>query len=981
MAQGPAHHGAPVRVEVLGPLRVLVDGQPVEVPGPKRRALLAVLARAEGRVVSVDQLLDSIWSSDPPPSARAALHTHVSRLRGHLGAAAARLQATSGGYRLLVDEGTLDATVARGLLDRARQCAHDQPEVARKLLHDARALWRGEVLADLTGLPPIRAWAVALDELRREIGDLLVRCALDAGYIDEAIELAGEAAAADPLREPAAQALMEALAASGRAAAALRVAYDFRKRLRDEAGLDPSPGLGRLERKIAENAPHDESGPAPVDEPPPRSPSPLFGRAPEVAAIRRLVACEQVVTVVGPAGVGKTSLALEVVRGQLPATVLPLATVTEPADIAHALAATLDLRVSRGDVLNACATLLAADPHLLVIDNCEHLLEAARDTVSTLVATCPQLRVLATSRQPLQLPGESQCRIDPLPLPDLADADEIARAPSVRLFLDRARRVRPSFEPSPGELRVIGDIVRRLDGLPLAIELAAGRLSALGLTDLQARLDRALDFLGQPAHSGDAPTSTLRTTIDWSYRLLEEHERLLFRHLAVFPDGADLPTVEHLATSLDLPGDPAATLARLVDASMIHAELDERPRYRLLETMRAFGLDQLDAHGELDAANARLVGWAVDLATWIAATAVTPREPDADAALRREFGNLRAAWQLARRLEDIDAAVALVTRLAELSAWRDLAEIWAWAQDLVDDPAVHRHPELPDVAGAAAATAWLRGDAERSKHLAAWGLQTSAGTQHRWRSLSALSVIELLAGNTTASTDHALQAAACTPFPNDAYGIAALAAAYAGDTHQARTHNRRLEEVATYPTLEAFAAYVAGEIASIDQDTREAAGHYSRAMELARMSGASFVQGVATVGLVTAHTEAGRSDEALRGYRELLDYWERTGSWIQLWTTLRNLAALLRRLGDPEHALYLELAADRAPDALSLTDQPPDVSHLATDLPDATTSAIRERAASSSRQDVLHLARRAIARALAAGSSTLADDDSQPRPT
>lgn len=240
-------------------------------------------------------------------------------------------------------------------------------------------------------------------------------------------------------------------------------------------------------------------------------------------------------------------------------------------------------------------------------------------------------------------------------------------------------------------MHLVADIVRRLDGMPLAIELATGRLSTLTLTDLHTRLDRALDLLGSSRPRGYKRHRTLRATIEWSHQLLTEDEQRLFRNLAVFPDGVDLATAEQLAADLVLAGDPGSLLARLVDTSMVQADLDEPARYRMLQTLRAFGLDRLAAAGETDAAELRLVRWAVDLAAWIGATLLTEREHEADARLRREIANLRAGWHTARVRGLLDDAVAIVTELVEVVVNRDLVEIRGWAEELADDPSVDGH--------------------------------------------------------------------------------------------------------------------------------------------------------------------------------------------------------------------------------------------------------------------------------------------------
>ena len=951
-----ADQPTPVRVEVLGDLRLLVEGQEVEVPGPKRRALLALLAKAEGRAVAVDHLLDALWPSGPPAGARAALHTHVSRLRGHLGTAADRLQATGGGYRLEVEDGALDAARARALLAQARRLADEDPPAAYAVLREASALWRGPVLADLGDVPPVAAWTVALEELRRETNDGMVRCALVAGHVGQAVKTAAESAVEDPLREPAALLLMRSLAAAGRAAEALRVGYAFRERLREEAGLDPSEALGRLEREIASS--HADGPTARAVAGATGNRQHLLGRQGELAGLRRLVADEQVVTVVGPAGVGKTSLALAVTREHVLTTVIPLAAAGDVAEIPPILAEALDLRVTRGDVLTACLALLRAGPRLLVLDNCEHLLDAVRDLVTAITATCPDVTILATSREPLRVAGERQCRLDPLPVPDRHTAD-VSRLPSVQLFIDRARRVRPSFDPEPDDLRRIGDVVRRLDGLPFAIELAAGRLSAFGLVDLHARLDRALDVLGDAATT-DARHRTLRATIQWSAALLSEDEGRLYRHLAVFPHGVGLATAERVAARLSLNTDPASALARLVDTSMVEADFGQQPRYRMLETMRAFALDQLRSLGESDAAWEQLVHWAVELATWVDASARSEDEPDADITLRTEAGNLRAAWQRIRADDRIDDAIEIVVHLADASAWRDFSEIWGWAQELADDHRLTEHPRAAAALGAAAQTAWLQGDTQRSQRLASQGLELATSTDDRHRCHSTLAVLSLFEGDAPTAIEHALEAATVAPHPSEDLGVAALAAAYAGDLDQARTLRDRLQDVAVQPSLHAFAAYVAAEVAITDGDTGQAEEHYTRAVELARQSGATFVNGIAAVGLMTLRADTVPLHEALRGYRELIDYWEHTGSWIQQWTTLRNLATLLATLGEAETALFLYAAADAAPDAPALHNSPAKDRHQWSTLPDRTVARLLAEAASSHRSQVLEFARAAI---------------------
>ncbi len=935
-----------LRVELLGPLRVLLDGAPVELRGPVRRAVLVLLALAHGRPVPVGELAEALWPDDDGPGdVRQALQTHVFRLRGQLGPAADRLRTGPGGYALDLGPDGFDLAEARALLAAARA----DRGAALDHLRRAHALFRGPVLPDLTDVVPIATAAEGGARLHREVVDALVGAAVDAGQAERVLGLAAGAVTADPLREPAVLALMRALAAAGQAPAALRAGREHRRLLAEQTGLDPSPALAALERTIASGA----AGPLPARVAPVRPVGRLVGREAEVAALHRLLATRRLVTVTGPGGVGKTRLALEVAERADAATTLLLAPLAEPGAVAHALAAALDLTVARGDVVTACAAVLGDGPGLLVIDNCEHLLEPVRDLVATLLSACPRLTVLATSRERLGLAEEHVSRLAPLRLPE--EGADLARAPSVAVFLDRAARVRPL---AAAELPAVAEVVRRLDGMPLAIELAAGRLSAFSVADLRDRLDRALDLLAGGRASGDARHRTLRGTVEWSYRLLAHDEQRLFRHLAVFPDGVDLDDVGGTATDLGLADDPGAVLARLVDASMVDAVITPGApaRYRMLETLRAFGLDQLAATGEHAAAAARLVRRAVALAEDLSAAFLTADEPRADARLRRETGTLRAAWRLVRdpATRDDDAAAAIVSGLIDAVFQRDLVEVRGWARELGDDPAVLRHPRAAAVLGTAAYAAYADGDHDAAERLARAGLAAGGDGGDSGDSGDGgdggdgvLFCRHALAVALLARGDHDGCVRVCLDGPDsvrhDLHGIAALATAYAGRPDEARVLHAR-SPVGPAPSLRAWDAYYRGEIESVAGRSAVAEEHYERAIALGRSAGATFVVGVATVGLLSVRRAAGRVHEALAGYREVVDDFARTGNWTHLWATLRDLADLLRELGDDGTAAVLDAAADAAPDApavdrpLRRTDAPP-----------------------PGRAEVLDLARRAIA--------------------
>ena len=405
--------------------------------------------------------------------------------------------------------------------------------------------------------------------------------------------------AADPLREPAVL-LADARAGGhgpGPRGAADRARVPHAARRGDRAR--PVTGAGRAgtrhRRRRCRRGPRAEAAGRPTTR--------LIGREAEVAALHRLLAAERLVTLVGPGGVGKTRVALEVARAGEAPPVLLLAPVTDPAAIPHALAAALNLNVVQGDVLAACLAVLGDRPGLLVVDNCEHLLDAVRDTVGAILAACPRLG--RAGHQPRAARPRRRVRLPAGPAAAAArPPTRTSRgSPRSRSSSTAAARVRPGPPVTPDELRLVADIVRRLDGMPLAIELAAGRLSTFSLADLRDRLDRSLDLLGGGRPAPTPGTGRCARPSSGPTGCSSEDEQRLFRHLAVFVDGVDLDAAERLAADLGLASDPGSVLARLVDASMIEAEFaGGGTRYRMLETLRAFGLDRLAAAGEDEAA-------------------------------------------------------------------------------------------------------------------------------------------------------------------------------------------------------------------------------------------------------------------------------------------------------------------------------------------------------------------------------------------
>jgi DNA-binding SARP family transcriptional activator len=407
-------------VDLLGPLTLRVEGRVVEVPGFQRRALLALLALAGDRGLTTERVVDSLWPDDPPENAVHALYNHVSRLRGHLGPAADRLEKLARGYRLRLEPYELD-------VDAVHRLKADDPRAALDL-------WRGPALAELHSVPWLETESVGLDELRLQLVDEVLEARLMRG--ESVIVEAAAAAAESPFRERTALLHIRAFAADGRSAEAMAAAQGFRTRLVEETGLDPTPALADLEHQVASGLLAASPRPRVT-----RPDGPMVGRQHDREEVVRLLGSQAVVTLTGPGGVGKTRLALDIAADAAEAVVVPFAVVVRPERVCEAVASTLGLRITGEVRPTDIAAALADRELLLVLDNCEHLTVACRDLVAAVRRSAPGVRVLSTSRETLQVSGEYVVRLQPLPVPrDVSDLDALRRQAGVRAFVEHARR-------------------------------------------------------------------------------------------------------------------------------------------------------------------------------------------------------------------------------------------------------------------------------------------------------------------------------------------------------------------------------------------------------------------------------------------------------------------------------------------------------------------------------------------------------------
>lgn len=672
---------ASVRFGVLGPLAVwAADGRPVAVPGLKTRTLLAALLAREGRPVSADRLVEDLWGQAKlPGDPAAALQTRVWQLRKALEAASpgARelLRFRDEGYALLADADSVDSVDSGRFTDlTSRARASDDPHERIALLSEGLALWRGAAFAGFTDFAFARPVAARLEEARLAAVEALAEARIDTG---EHAAVAGELrelVLRHPMRERLRALHMRALHAAGRTGEALAEFQDLRARLADELGLDPGAEITLLHRQMLEQH-MPVTVPAMARRVPgnlPASLTPLVGRDDAVVELRQAFADAKLVTLTGPGGVGKTRLALETAALLAPdhpdgawlVELAPLSAARDTLDlVTEAVMTTLDIRQTTATTPEHLADALHGKQILLVLDNCEHVLDAAAELALLLLRRCPGVRLLATSQEPFDMPGEVVRTVPPLPVPDTdrePALEAIARSGAVELFVARAAAAVPGFTLDAGNAPHVAEICRRLDGIPLALELAAGRVRGLGVRGVASRLGDRFRLLATGYRGAPPRHQTLRAMIDWSWDLLPDSERAVLRRLAVHADGCTLAAAEAVCGDdrvLDL-------LPHLVSRSLVTMDdSGTEPRYRLLESIMDYSRDRLDESGERGAVLARHREYYQRLALRAAPLLRGPGQRDQLRFLDAEAANIIAALEYALQVDAIEDALELVLAL------------------------------------------------------------------------------------------------------------------------------------------------------------------------------------------------------------------------------------------------------------------------------------------------------------------------------
>ena len=684
---------------ILGTLEVIQDGDLVELGSPRQRALLTRLLINPGRQVTTDRLVDDLWGGDPPETAWHAIHVYVSRLRQTLGPDRDKLERRGSGYLLSLGLDDLDAArferlAAEGRMARARR----DPERAGTLLREALAIWRGPALVDCAYEDFAREEAVRLEELRLAALEERIWADLELARHSELVEELQDLVAQHPFRETLWEQLMLALYGSKRQADALRVYQTARTRLAEELGIEPGPALRRIEERIlAQDPALDSLSGAPQVIPPSEMPlqrTSFIGRKRELERGEELLEASRLLTLTGAPGSGKTRLALRLAANHRAAFThgtffVPLAAVSSPRMVGNVVARTLGLREVPGETaMESVGAFLRDRSVLLVLDNFEHVIEAAAQ-VGGLLDGAPDLKILVTSRAALEISGEQEFPVPPLQFPSLDDLpalDPLGSIDAVTLFVTRARASSPDFCLDDGNASVVAEITARLDGLPLAIELAAARIKFMTPRQLLSKLERALPLLiGGPTDIVGRHRA-MREAIAWSYELLEPKEQALFRRLGVFRGGF---TLEAAADVVDLPGlDIFDGVSSLLSKSLLFRPVDiGRARFGMLQMIREFALEQLRHAGEVGETTSRHGAYLLRLAQEIEPHLTRETHGAGIERLSSEVDNLREALDNALHADAPDLGIHLASCIWRFWQSTDqLSEGREWLEGLLARP-------------------------------------------------------------------------------------------------------------------------------------------------------------------------------------------------------------------------------------------------------------------------------------------------------
>jgi predicted ATPase/DNA-binding SARP family transcriptional activator len=936
-----------MQFEILGELRVVRAGTPIPLGGPiVQRLLAALLINAPG-AVDRDVLIERLWDGHPPATATTALHVHVSRLRQALepdlrGGACSAIRTAGDGYALEIDRVLIDADEFESLVHDAEELAGVEPEQALGDVESARALWRGRPWGVLADEPWLRSDVARIEELRRRADELWADIQLGLGRHELIVDSLALAVEAEPLREHRWQQLMLALYRCGRQADALRAFQDARHTLTEELGIEPSPGLRALEQAVLVQDPSLDAPPRTPSERPrhnlPAALTSLVGREDDLLATRKLLEAYRLVTLTGVGGVGKTRLAVQSAADLAPrfadgARLVELAPIGDPDLVPGRVAATLGLRERGGQsVMDTIADYLADRSLLLVVDNCEHVIDAAALLVDTLLNAAPHLHVLAASREALGLPYEQVFGVPVLEVPapsDDTDTDRLAGSAAVRLFVERAQAVTGSFGLTAENQADVAELCRRLDGIPLALELAAVRIDSMTPAEIVHHLEHRFQLLGvDREHAGRH--RTLRSTIDWSHQLLGRSEQTLFSRLSVFAGGWTIATARSVATGGGL-DEPTVLdgLGGLVRKSMVVAEsVAKTTRYQMLESLRRYAHERLASSGEEVAVRTRHAEHFTRLVEGLADDVRGPRQDAAYGTLLAEIDNIRAAFDWHLATDDAVTALRLVRILRTF--WTELMPSEGMQRALAA-VALDGSASAAARAGGLADAAWI-GYVSRREECArlaeeSVAVSQAAGIPPDPEALCTLALGDLFAGCFDRSLARLEEAIVASRAIDDPYEIAAaltgtcMVRAILGDTDTALAAGE--EAVAIARNL-GYVTQIAGSLAALGfawgaRDLQRGVALLDESLALKSDTTYSALARVVSGHL---HVMLGDHDGALRLFGETLEIYGELGDVFYLPTSLEGTAAALCLRGTATAAARLLGASDEVRRNLTLPGLP-----------------------------------------------------------
>ncbi|HEY3671857.1 MAG TPA: BTAD domain-containing putative transcriptional regulator, partial [Acidimicrobiia bacterium] len=923
---------------VLGSVGIVDGTALLPLGGGMPRRLLAVLLAYRNSVVSTDRLVEVLWEA-PPDSAAATLQSYVSRLRRfvELDDGGATLVNRAPGYVLEVADTAVDAGRFEAGVAEARDLLAADPLTALERLDAALGEWRGDAFAEFAETEWIRPEAVRLEELRLVATESRIDAQLRVGRHHEVVGEVDALRLDHPLREQFARQAMVAYYRSGRQAEAIRVAQQFRATLRDDLGLEPSAELRALEAAILEESdslawvppdlPPASASTAPGRDPLPIETTALVGRERDLEMAGRLLATGRILTLFGPGGVGKTRLAHRL-AGTLAAQfadgvrLVELAPVRDQGAVSAAFAAALDVQQRPQRTLEeSIVELLGSQSVLLVLDNCEHVLDTTSELVEQVLQWCPDVQVLATSREPLGIPAEVVWSVPPLPVPARVDVslEELAIVPAVQLFVERARSAQPDFTLDRENHEAVAELCIRLDGVPLALELAAARMRSMSPAQLAERLPERFRILAGSRRATDPRHRTLRDLVEWSYDLLTRVEQLLFDRLSVFAGAFPLERAERVGSGNGIDErDIAGLLGVLVDKSMLATQ---GGRFRLLETLREFGREQLAARSDADAIRDAHVSVHAELSRAASRGLGGPKEAEWMREIDASFDDVRDAHHAAVAAGDVDSALRIVIGVREY-AWRRIRyEHLSWADTTVGMPGASEHALYPVLLGVVAYGHFVRGELETAIEVGKRAIaeavrldSLTAGLAER--ALGNAFFFRLQQDDAIGLMQQMVDAARATGAPGilaHAYYMCSVAQTTIGNPDRAREFAALSSDAAIEsgsPTALAQADY-ARAISVAADDPARARALFDRSAERGESVGNRWIRAFSLTESLWIRAQQGDPVGALAGYRDVIDTWFRGSDSANLLLSLRYVAAILASLerDEPAAVLYGALQA------------------------------------------------------------------------